>query len=298
VTQILTNLASNLKDTLAQIDVDESIYETAFTISESKSAPLGLLEARSSGLNSKRLTLKAHPLKLHVKQSDDDAWSMLASIICSANLLINSPFPNYGILEMYGDNCAFVMIDALFERMKATTPISLLAHTNLVGFIAEFIVTICKNFREVVISNQNYWPFTVSFLQVAFLSHDHEVIHFTCTALDILAKGFVTPEELVDLRRHFVFALNVCLLSAECRPAKEFVGRFGEVDPDFVMSIGEKIQECLDSHESRVHFSAGYRLIWDRSKQASGIPEFQSIVCPMSLKLFTLPSLQEFFSFK
>jgi hypothetical protein len=304
--QILTNFAVNLAMQLGQIDVDESIYETAFTVSESCSAPLGLREARSSGLNQKQQKLKSNRMPILVKKSDDNAWAVLASVICSASLLLASPFPNFGILEMYGDTCVFQMIDAIFERLSETTTVSLLAHPNLVNFLSEFIVNICTFFRPSVVSNPTYWEFILGFLKVSFLSHVFDVINCTCRSLGLIVKDFTSAEELGQLKTHFVLALNVSLQSAECVTAREFIAAFASLDPEFAITIGDAIASDLGVPETKEQFITGYRFIWDqpgvdaRDWQVidTAIQEFQSRVCPLSLKLFTLPSLHTYFSFR
>jgi hypothetical protein len=309
---ILTNLAVHLGNDLAQIDVEESIYETAFAATSFDSKPLGLLEARDIGLNRRQVKIQPNQILILIKKSDDNAWSMLASVVCSAKFLINSPFPNYGILEMYGDNCVFDMLNAILDDLEKTTMMSLHAHTNLVLILAEFSVKICLHFGDAVIANSRSWDFFVNFLRVAFLSHLLDVISNACTALTELLKRLNSQEEAACFRQHFVLALNVSLRAAECHQAVDVIMMFLRIDPEFVAEIGELIEADLQIPEIREQFSAGFHHLWDqpspeaqedgdpdhRMSAISGVKAFQNHVCPLSLKLYALPSFLRYFSFR
>lgn len=312
---LLANITNETSSFLKPIQIDESIYDTVFDADISDSKPITLSEAYETGLNERQMKMKMLCLSKTKNIHEDEAWSFIKIIIFIAKKLLNSSIPNFGIMEIYNDDCIFVFFENLINSISITTIISIVSqeqkYYEMITELSELIRSITLNFQNVVISNELFYKFILEFVRVTFLSHNSDVIKNNCKTLCNLIRGFSKPEEVEILRNHFILAFNAALYSIDCYSAREFVFEFTRCDQQFFAQIEKLIEEDLTQESCRTAFHDSFEELWKnidevtadndedlRKKMSCYFKVFLDSITPHSIKLYTLPSLAQYFDFR
>ncbi|OHS92853.1 hypothetical protein TRFO_12211 [Tritrichomonas foetus] len=305
--ELLQNITATVGQHLNPIQIDENIFDMAFMTDLFDSKPISLSEAHSIGLHERQLKIKKRNSQTGKSVNDEEHyWSFLPLILESANEIIKSSIPNFGIMRLYNDYCILNLYNQLITTFSKTPILSILSDEILTNDLSTFIFLLSSNFRDELVSNENFWIFTVKFFHVSFLSHQRDVLKTTCQSLYLIIKGFSKPEEVTILRNHFILAFNVALYCVDCSTAAEFILEFARIDPDFVRMIGNLIEENL-LPEVRQIFHDQFSHFWDgladqtlekmRQQLSANFKNFLDSIAQYSIKLYSLPNLAEFFDF-
>lgn len=307
--QLLTTLSRHIRQFLSPIEVDNAIFESAFNISEFfESKPISLSESHDIGFDKKLMKMHSGRFSLFISQkSDTDKyWEYIVIVLTSAANLIKSPFPNYGILEMYNDRCVYDLFNEIIAAINSTTIISIHSYPSLVVKLSDYLAKMTSYFHSEIINNKNYFEFVRTITRMQFLSHDLEVLNNTHIAL-IRMIEFFEPEVIMAFRGHFILSLNLTMYCCECSSASEFILDYFILDQEFVKSIGEMIANELETPDIRKQFIENYDSLMDNTPKSHIQEEFnkwnkmfslyQSKICPLHIKLYCLPSLSNYFVF-
>lgn len=307
---LLTNITNETTNFLKPIQIDEEIYDTVFVPDTFDSKPISLSEAHKIGLNERQMKMKMSYSSKAENINEDDAWSNITVIIFIAKSLMKSSISNFGIMELYDDKCIFVFFDSLITALSHTTPISIVSQGEkydiMIQELSELNQVMVDNFRNIVIGNEKFYLFILEFIRITFLSHNSAVITHNCTTLSCFIRGFSKPSEIEILRNHFVLAFNAALYFIDCFSARNFVFEFARIDSQFFAQIGSLIENDLTQEVCKNAFHESFDNLWkgienvkdDNEEVKKCFKHFLDSITPHSIKLYSLPSLSQYFNFR
>ncbi|KAK8841224.1 hypothetical protein M9Y10_027424 [Tritrichomonas musculus] len=315
--KLLTNITNEASQFLTAILVDDTIFDKVFVSDIFDSKPITLSESHVIGLNERQMKMKkSYDSSKTENISEDDAWSIIGLVVIVAKETLNSSISNFGIMEFYSDDSIFVFFDKLVDAISKTSSISFVSqeqkYKEMIEELSELIQLIVKNFRNVVVTNLKFSSFILDFIRVTFLSHNREVVKKNCTTLCLLINGFSKPEDIQILRNHFVLAFNAALYFIDCFSAREFVFKFTRLDPGFFLQIGNLIETDITQEVKRKVFHDNFEELWNKMAEKQVDDESQEMlnhrlkncfkkfldsITPHSIKLYSLPSLAQYFNF-
>ena len=303
LTEMLITITKTSYQFLHEIKIDDSIIDTGFISDLYDSKPISLSEAHSIGMNERQTKIKQNQSATFV-DNWHEAWSLIPMVLEPANDLFKSSIPNFGIMQLYNDQCVFSLFDTIIDAISVTSLLSLLSHQILIANLSEFIFIMMKYFRSSIISNEKFASFIVEFLRISFFSHIRDVLKTTCQTLGLLVRGFTSPQDVIILRQHFILSFNLAIYFADSHTAAEFSLLFAKIDPEFVTNIGKLIEDDL-LPEVRQIFHDNFSKLWtelskvdpdDISSLSIVFKNFLSSIAQYSIKLYSLPSLSQYFT--
>lgn len=311
---ILGELLSGVCEVLSCLPVNDAIFEGAFTVTDFDCEQISLKSTHSGDLYLGHLKMKANHDLCFIKKSErgslDYGWSILSIIVSCVNDLLESPFPNFGLLEFYNDTCVFDLVRSIGSCLDKTSLVSITTRPDLFEGLVSLCVKLCRYFRGPVLFGPCF-EFVSRIVSVTFISHEQEIVKKGCICLRYLLIGDSSDCDLSAaqasvLRRHFVLALNVVMQSFTCWEASEFVHYFAKIDRSFTVSVGDLIKRGLESEEQRISFDEALSHIWDEDPADEGDEcdppktrfdhdHFKDHVERLSIHLHDVPTLRDFF---
>ena len=161
-----------------------------------------------------------------VDEINDENWEELSRVCEIAQLILDSPFCNFGILELFNDRCVDELIDGLIECAFLTSSISWVSVNGLCGRMLKLVRCFTDARKpDFFIANEQRRKFLCTVTKVAFLSSSEEVRDNACIVLrDTLV--YSRQSDIASLfLQHFVLALNLSL-DTQAEACDKFLYRF------------------------------------------------------------------------
>jgi len=311
--QLIIQLTSTLLQSLDLLNVDDSVFDSAFVfVDDIESEPIGLCEARDIGLDKRQMRLRSTNLRNDVCPENDN-WSLIPIILESVNGLLKSPFPNFGIIQYYDDRTVFDFFCILLHSMNCNGPrgvVSLLSMPELVLELSFFLMYSLPYYGYLYRESQESYLFIIKFTKVAFLSHINDVIRNNCIALLYLLRFIETARELDDFKQQFVLALNVAIYHKKNKftSAVDFVSEYVRLDVSFPNEIVDEVVNGLESKEAKTQIRDSFTKLFSNlpsnenvsefhNQFSTNFEEFQDEISAYSIKIHENPALSSYFSF-
>lgn len=212
-----------------------------------------------------------------VDKINDENWEELSRVYKIAQLILDSPFCNFGILELFNDRCVDELIDGLIEGAFLTSSISWISVHGLCSRMLKLIRCFTDAQKpDFFIANEQRRKFLLTITKVAFLSSSEKVRDNACIVLrDTLV--YSRQSDIASLFvQHFVLALNLSL-DTQTEASDTFLYRFlCRCDRSAIVAqVINPIKAELTIPESQRAFSRG----WDELFTDHIVPpETQAVV--------------------
>ena len=321
--QLLTNICDLLNEELEPLNVDDSIFQAAWDISDNdfSESPIPLSEEQYITLSSSSSNISLFDNDDNDNNNDnnnisetlqkstgnnDSIWLWVPKLLQAIIYFIQSPFPNFGIMEIYNDRSFFILFEKIIGLLGKQSLYSILSIPSLQIKLANYLWVMLKNFSAVIISTPQYWQNILDITRVLFLSNLPDVLQ---KIYFILHKSIQTiiqisdMNQLFQLRPHFVLTLNLISLQIKSLDRLTFFAlQYGKYDKDFFFFIGEKIAESISDPTVRGIFLEKYGNLLripfhPESPENEIIQNFRECFLILPIRPMDVPPLAEFFHF-
>ena len=295
VTQVLEKYSNELLDELPEvasrdfIGIEEVKISNAISLSEAHSMQ------RTNDLDNTRLKI------------GQNNWNFVTYIIKTLNLLMESPFPNWGIIAYYQDSSHFRILNVVMQKIGYDSPkraYDLLSIPDLIPEILNFY-SACLKFLDPSQIPEDHFHILNTFSRVALASYDEEIIQKACKVLLNLVEPLSKLNMLESIHPHVIFSVNI-LLSTTQPNAIDFLTTFSQKNNEYLPELIDHIAENLPPQ-----YSEGFRVLYHQlmkdcpppnhkdfiTEYGRRLTQYFQTIQDMNIHINHIPDLEPYFSF-
>ena len=294
-TLLLTNCLKNID--IKPINIDESVFQSAFPVSDVYFSEFSPFKKENT------------PNEGQEHESEEDNWDLFMIDLEAMCNFIESPFPNFGIMEYYQDKCIFEYFNCVIMQASKSSPISLLSLPNYFETLLRFLYLFSFNLPNVVISTESYLSFSLMITKIAFLDNNEENLKRTGQILTELCHCITTSH--LPLKRffeqHFILALNLCMSQQSFPEFESFIYWYISNEFEHVTELNKKIANGIEPAEVKQIINESLDILIqqgifngnpdDINKFNQGFATVTNIFRQYSIRLDYLSSLSQYFVF-
>ncbi|OHT10033.1 hypothetical protein TRFO_20836 [Tritrichomonas foetus] len=284
-TEILTNCMRTT--TVNPILVNESVFTSAFPINDIYKQEV-----------------------IPIVTQDEGDWEVITSNVKAMINFLQSPFPNFGVMEYYQDTCIFEYLNCLIEQILKTSPLSLLSMPELFKSIIIVVKIISMNFTKIILNTQNFYNFVLILTKIAFLSDNEIILNNNFSILSNICENInlLKLPWKRSLDHHFILSFNMIIAADSSEDNVSFLywylcGEYdytNEIKKQIVDGITQDVinQEVGQALDDLFHQAAYDGTRKDLKRFVLALNDFLDTVSRYSLRLDYIPSLSQYFVFK
>ena len=143
--------------------------------------------------------------------NENDYMDDFLSIILSTNNLLISPFPNYGILELYDDKCVFNLMNLIITVTKSNIKL-IHEYPNIIYGLIRTANIMVEYFINITINTKEYFNFILQITKICLLTQNNqdkyeEIFH----PLYLLIQNIEDESMIYEFFHHFILAMNLII---------------------------------------------------------------------------------------
>lgn len=288
--KFLTNILSKLQ--FSPINIDESIYFGEYMSPSYYENDSTVFEMNDT--------------------EEYESYEILARIIDLANIWINTPFPNFQILELYHDYFLQDFTKLIIKTLSVTSTVSLYSFPKLFNAMHNwfsFCFMFGKELFNQLIEN-DIIQFIIQFSLVSFLSLDFKILNSNCLMLFEITRLFIENYiPLEQFQKHLLFTIKIVLSTDdEIGFGMHFIHLMAVFSRDFYDNIfriilnsientriHDKLLSCFErmtSEDAMQNHPKSQQLFFDLFK------EFKKVYNENKVQFEDIPELSQYFSFE